>query len=844
MKNINEIFNHDDFRKLDFNKQQKMMLNFFDKELADDGFRALPEKRQQEIKSNFLIKELNNIGAIKPTEDGAGFMTRSKFGFADTDSERKQVLEDEYGKGNTLKLGDRWVYRDKKGFHYVDEDGLSWKDTTADILGELPEIIGTTGGALIGGGTTFGTGTVAGASIGAGAGRSVKDLLKDVLGVNDREDKRGFLDKLLSKSANVAESAGYGGLSEVGGKVIGDVGKKYIIDPIFKPFTNSIRPDADIIKSIAKKNNINLLPSDLVQSKGMARLENLLNQGFAGQPIAKAKDEQFTTLQKELNKYLDSLGTKKTDTELGREIVETIQNNRNVKNNYLSGEYDKLGKAIEDLANYKKSNNLSDIPWDKLSQKEASKMYSVLNNGKNSTSVKTNVGDVEVNNNFADKMHNTHLDNPNLRGMTTTEETISFPKVAKNIEPTSGYQGNTWNANANDGSNIVYGSRDWGDGEKLLTVHSKTGNNQRGQYASNVSPSNINDTVSIKPSNENIISNSNNKSQVFLPMDETLRAIDDIAKGYEWVGTKSTPESVSIGKAISDKIGTIGGYPEYNGFKNQRSALINDISKAKVSGDKNLERELTTIKKAMDKDLDVRLMDSGLGEQKKALDKEFTSFKSVFDNPNSIVGKTLKNDAKNGMDYSTVGGKVIDNVSDMERVRKALNNDDTLIKQAYTNNLRDKSIVYNSGQEIPYNGYISTNKLNTEIGKNSESFANAFNQNEQQKINDFINLGKTINYTKNVEGNPSGTGKVVDGLASLGLFALDPATAGVVTGGRYLGAKAYTSDIGKKYLTDGFDVGNGAVAQTLFGSPARRTGFYEAFKNLDPFYLNNQENKK
>ena len=155
--------------------------------------------------------------------------------------------------------------------------------------------------------------------------------------------------------------------------------------------------------------------------------------------------------------------------------------------------------------------DLKDIPWDKLSKKEASKMVRILhaipsNEGKfkPSTIIKTNEGEVKVSDLFALKEQK-HLDNPNLRGMVTTSEAASFPKVSKNVQAKEGFQGTTWNAKANDGSDIVYGAKEWGGDNNLITIHSKTEAGTRGQHASNVSSGNINDTVSIPPSSGKII---------------------------------------------------------------------------------------------------------------------------------------------------------------------------------------------------------------------------------------------------------------------------------------------------------------------------------------------------
>lgn len=126
---------------------------------------------------------------------------------------------------------------------------------------------------------------------------------------------------------------------------------------------------------------------------------------------------------------------------------------------------------------------LKDIAWDRDSKKESSKMYKVLENDKPSTIVRSNVGDVIVDREFMEKEIHKHLDNPALRGMVTTEEVLSFSKVAKNVEPEyeERQQGYTWKTKANDGSVLNYGERDYGKGHRLLTAHSKTERGERGQ---------------------------------------------------------------------------------------------------------------------------------------------------------------------------------------------------------------------------------------------------------------------------------------------------------------------------------------------------------------------------
>lgn len=158
--------------------------------------------------------------------------------------------------------------------------------------------------------------------------------------------------------------------------------------------------------------------------------------------------------------------------------------------------------------------NLKDIAWERESKKESSKMYKVLENEKSSTIVKSNVGDVVVDREFMEKEIHKHLDNPALRGMVTTEEMLSFPKVARNVGAeydirTKNY---TWKAKADDESIIRYGSREYKNNEnninRLLTNYSETeygerqDRGERGQLRRE-----FNDRNFLRPADESITQN-------------------------------------------------------------------------------------------------------------------------------------------------------------------------------------------------------------------------------------------------------------------------------------------------------------------------------------------------
>lgn len=85
---------------------------------------------------------------------------------------------------------------------------------------------------------------------------------------------------------------------------------------------------------------------------------------------------------------------------------------------------------------------------------------------------------------FMQKEIQKHLDNLALRGMVATQEMLSFPKVAKNVESEykQEHKDYTWKVKADDESILIYGSREYVKDKKkinrLLTNHHKTESNQ------------------------------------------------------------------------------------------------------------------------------------------------------------------------------------------------------------------------------------------------------------------------------------------------------------------------------------------------------------------------------
>ena len=152
---------------------------------------------------------------------------------------------------------------------------------------------------------------------------------------------------------------------------------------------------------------------------------------------------------------------------------------------------------MSDLEKLQLQEKITDLEQDfkeleELRQKESEKLQIIKSKleflkdlawDKTHTMVKSEVGNIKVDKDFMEKEIRKHLDNPNLRGMVTTKEMLSFPKVAKGVkaEFNAEYQGYNWRVKANDGSILNYGERDYGKGHRLLTAHSRTERGERGQ---------------------------------------------------------------------------------------------------------------------------------------------------------------------------------------------------------------------------------------------------------------------------------------------------------------------------------------------------------------------------
>ena len=266
-------------------------------------------------------------GLIKPREDGAGFLTRTKFSFADSDAGRKQVLEDEYGKGKAIKFEGRWLISDKKGWNFVDEDGLSWNDA-ADLIGDIPELIGSVAGFVGGSGPA----SIPAAAAGGAGGRLVKKGIANLLGIDNEQS-------LIENVKDLGESAAYAGTGQALGLGLVKVGGK-----ILAPFKNKMTPEAIARRDLASKYDVELTPAQITQSPTQGQMENVLhNKIWSSDQLAKFADEKQI---KPFNEAIKNITPDKNIDDIGMELINAINTTKQANKEMFKREYGEIASSI------------------------------------------------------------------------------------------------------------------------------------------------------------------------------------------------------------------------------------------------------------------------------------------------------------------------------------------------------------------------------------------------------------------------------------------------------------------------------------------------------------------
>jgi len=152
-------------------------------------------------------------------ETGADGRLRSLMSFGETDKDRESILEsivgadgyvrDAAGRLALTEEGQKARGMEPIGKNVVIEDeGFSMRDIS-DLAGILPESVGAIGGAIVGGGLTFGLGSIVGAGGGAALGQAIEESLEQMFGVQTQT------------LGEVARDVAIEGAIGAGGEVIG-----------------------------------------------------------------------------------------------------------------------------------------------------------------------------------------------------------------------------------------------------------------------------------------------------------------------------------------------------------------------------------------------------------------------------------------------------------------------------------------------------------------------------------------------------------------------------------------------------------------------------------------------
>ena len=150
---------------------------------------------------------------------GADGKLRSLMSFGETESDREAILsrlvgEDGYVRDPSGQLALTQSGQKARGMEpigknlVIEDEGFSARDFS-DFVGILPETIGSIGGAIIGGGPSFGLGAVAGAGIGAMVGQSLEEALESFYGVQTQD------------FGEVARDVAIEGVIGAGGEILG-----------------------------------------------------------------------------------------------------------------------------------------------------------------------------------------------------------------------------------------------------------------------------------------------------------------------------------------------------------------------------------------------------------------------------------------------------------------------------------------------------------------------------------------------------------------------------------------------------------------------------------------------
>lgn len=228
-----------------------------------------------------------------------------------------------------------------KGFDIADIPG-----DIADVAGAaLPMFGGLVGGAA---GTVLGpAGQIGGAAAGAGALEGGRQIIGDVLNVEERFGEGGP-DRLDPRA--ITRETVAGGLGEAGGIVIGKLGGK-----LLRPFASRFNDD---IARIAKRADIDMPASAVSDSAVVQQGEALASKGFFGGPIQKTYDDAVSKLARLSDDLVRSLNGTTDLATAGDSIVDGLAKYEEAWRAGKNELYDQASKQLNERVVVSSANKL------------------------------------------------------------------------------------------------------------------------------------------------------------------------------------------------------------------------------------------------------------------------------------------------------------------------------------------------------------------------------------------------------------------------------------------------------------------------------------------------------
>jgi len=177
-----------------FNALQAIKSDAPNEEVADlIGSLAFSSLNTGKDLSQLVDEKINRDREMFDYSTGADGKLRALMSFGETEGDREAILkktvgEDGYVRDKAGRLALTEAGQKARGMEpigknlIIEDEGFSMRDF-ADFTGILPETIGSIGGAIAGGGLTFGIGSVAGAAAGAAGGQAIEEAIEALLGV-------------------------------------------------------------------------------------------------------------------------------------------------------------------------------------------------------------------------------------------------------------------------------------------------------------------------------------------------------------------------------------------------------------------------------------------------------------------------------------------------------------------------------------------------------------------------------------------------------------------------------------------------------------------------------------